>query len=133
MFNSLSLWLEPTDIADQVRVVIVSGLSHQLIRTCPMQYKVCFAPWERGSAPAGVPDVVAFSVHPAAGAHGLPLPDRRLLAIHAACARAAQLSGAAEYMDRWEWDEDVTPHLAEDGSNAHMLVERISRVAILSS
>lgn len=49
------------------------------------------------------------------------LPDRRLLTLHAACARVAHLSGAAEAIDELEEDAQETRVLAFDGSSAHLL------------
>ena len=48
----------------------------------------------------------------------LPLPSRDYLVLHAACAKAAHLSGAAEYIDRMDPDLDETFVLAEDGTSA---------------
>jgi hypothetical protein len=64
----------------------------------------------------GLPDTVKFvSSQPEL----LPLPDPRLLKIHAACAEVAYLSGAAEYIDEVidGMDEGATNVLAEDGSS----------------
>jgi hypothetical protein len=49
----------------------------------------------------------------------LPHPD--LIALHAACARVAHMSGAAEYFDRFERDVEETTVLASDGSSSHLL------------
>ena len=58
----------------------------------------------------------------------LPLPDPRYLALHAACARVAHLSGAGEYIDKALRDIEETGALANDGpSHAlyHALVRRL--------
>jgi hypothetical protein len=56
----------------------------------------------------------------------LTLPDPVLIAIRAACARVANLSGAAEQADRILRDmEDITV-LADDGSMADLLSSRLS-------
>ena len=57
-------------------------------------------------------------------AKGMPipaLPDPDLIALHAACARVAYLSGAAEYFDMLEQDAEETTVLANDGSSAYLL------------
>jgi len=48
-------------------------------------------------------------------------PDYRLLGLHAACARVAHMSGAAEAFDEVERDLEDTTVLAVDGSDAHLL------------
>lgn len=47
----------------------------------------------------------------------LPLPDPRYLALHAACARVAHMSGAAEYIDRIFREMEETGVLANDGGS----------------
>lgn len=39
-------------------------------------------------------------------ANDSPLPDPRLLGLHAACARIAVMSGAAEVLQKWENDAE---------------------------
>jgi hypothetical protein len=56
------------------------------------------------------------------------LPDRDLIALHAACARVAYLSGAAEYFDMLERDAEETAVLASDGSSAYLLHGLLSLV-----
>ena len=51
----------------------------------------------------------------------LILPDRRILALHATCARVAHLSGAAEFLDQLAFDIEETQVLLEDGSSAELL------------
>jgi hypothetical protein len=45
-----------------------------------------------------------------------PLPDEKLLAVHAAVAAILHASGMAEVIDRILQDRDETPCLATDGS-----------------
>ena len=78
------------------------------------------------------PSRVTFSVEPSAAAAAeamnkiLMLPDPVLIAIRAACARVANLSGAAQQADRILRDlEDITV-LADDGSMAELLSSRLS-------
>ncbi|KAG8685523.1 hypothetical protein FRC11_010450, partial [Ceratobasidium sp. 423] len=47
----------------------------------------------------------------------LELPDPRLIAIHAACAKVVHQSGIAEHIDRILRDLEALPVLAEDGSS----------------
>ncbi|TFK96672.1 hypothetical protein BDV98DRAFT_575672 [Pterulicium gracile] len=51
----------------------------------------------------------------------LPLPDRGLMAIRAACARVAYMSGAAEHRERILREEEIVDTLAEGGSYASLL------------
>ena len=53
--------------------------------------------------------------------NGLALPDPRLLALHAACARVTHMSGVAEAFNEVECDVEDTRVLAYDGSSAHLL------------
>ncbi|KAF8875055.1 hypothetical protein BD779DRAFT_1613478 [Infundibulicybe gibba] len=50
-----------------------------------------------------------------------PLPDPRYLAVHAACARVAHLSGAAEYMEMIFREMEEAQVLADDGGSADVL------------
>lgn len=62
-----------------------------------------------------------------------PLPDPRYLKLHAACARVAHLSGAAEYIDQILREEEVTQVLAVDGGSSellnHILMHRLGIAA----
>jgi len=53
-------------------------------------------------------------------------PHPRLLGLHAACARVAHMSGAAEAIDKVERDLEDTTVLAKDGSSAHLLEYRLA-------
>ena len=55
----------------------------------------------------------------------LPVPSPTYLAIHAACANVAQLSGAAECIDKHYRDMDDGRTLASDGASASMLEHAI--------
>lgn len=63
----------------------------------------------------------------------LPLPDARYLRTHAACARVADLSGAAECIAKILHEEEVTRVLASDGGSSellnHVLVHRLGIMA----
>jgi hypothetical protein len=73
----------------------------------------------------GLPAMVMFNAQ-----GGLPLPDPRYLALHAACARVAHLSGAGEYIDTFDKDMETTLVLAKDGSSAKLLAEALSSIRI---
>jgi hypothetical protein len=49
------------------------------------------------------------------------LPSPKLLALHAACAKVAHLSGAGEYVDSLDRDRDRLGVLALDGSSSVVL------------
>ena len=51
----------------------------------------------------------------------LPLPSPDLLALHAACAQVAHLSGAGEYLDRILEDMEQMDVLAHDGTSSDVL------------
>jgi len=102
LFDDLSVWFEATDVVNQYTLNAISPVFL-----------------------AGYPPVVNFVAHV-----DLPLPDPRYLALHAACARVAHLSGAAEYIDDVNRDIDTTLVLAKDGSSARLLAEAMSRIAI---
>ena len=51
----------------------------------------------------------------------LPLPSPAYLAIHAACARVAHLSGAGEHIDRVLRELEHTKVLSKDGASAEAL------------
>ena len=52
---------------------------------------------------------------------GLPVPSSELLALHAACAKVAHLSGAGEQIDKFDRDLDDLGILALDGSSSSIL------------
>ena len=56
-----------------------------------------------------------------------PLPNPRYLALHAACARVAHLSGAAEYIEGILRDMEDTKVLANDGSSCDVLYHALMR------
>ncbi|KAG6812975.1 hypothetical protein H0H92_015094 [Tricholoma furcatifolium] len=79
-----------------------------------------------------IPDRIQFSVDPVAAAAALAkgkvllLPDPTLLALRAACARVANLSGAAEQADSILRDLEETMVLADDRSMADLLSTRLT-------
>ena len=60
------------------------------------------------------------------------VPDPRLLGLHAACARVAHLSGAAEAFDELQRDAEDTKVLAFDGSSAPLLDNLLVPIALIS-
>ncbi|KAG6837467.1 hypothetical protein H0H93_009010 [Arthromyces matolae] len=56
----------------------------------------------------------------------LSLPNPRYLEIHAACCRIAHLSGAAEYIEKFERDLESTCVLANDGSSGQLLFDALA-------
>jgi len=55
----------------------------------------------------------------------LPVPSPNYLAIHAACAKVAHLSGAAGCIDQFYRDMDDSKTLVPDGASASMLEHAI--------
>lgn len=55
-----------------------------------------------------------------------------MLAFHAVCAKAARMSGAAEYVGKYDWDAENSSVLAEDGPPAKLCLEIINHLAIKS-
>ncbi|KAH0580038.1 hypothetical protein H2248_002851 [Termitomyces sp. 'cryptogamus'] len=111
-FDRFILWLEPVHNEENTYDICLSPKFSRLL-TLRM-----FLP---------DPPRVTFRVEPgaaaAAAAKGkqLKLPDPVLIAIRAACARVANLSGAAEQIDRILRDKEDMPVLANDGSMAELL------------
>ncbi|KZT08966.1 uncharacterized protein LAESUDRAFT_757151 [Laetiporus sulphureus 93-53] len=58
----------------------------------------------------------------------LPLPSPKLLALHAACAKVAHLSGAGVYIDKLDQDLDDLDVLADDGGSADVLNHALLRL-----
>jgi hypothetical protein len=69
-----------------------------------------------------LPDQVEFTSHHPA----LPLPNPTYLALHAACAKVAHLSGAGEYIEKTMRDLEEISVLSEDGSSAELLKRALS-------
>jgi hypothetical protein len=57
----------------------------------------------------------------------LPIPSPELIALHAACARVAHLSGAGAYIDEFDQDADDLDVLACDGGSSDVLTHVILR------
>ena len=59
------------------------------------------------------------------------LPASQLLALHAACARVAHMSGAAEFFNEIDRDVEESTVLAFDGSSVRLLNHLISPFATI--
>ncbi|KII93031.1 hypothetical protein PLICRDRAFT_672317 [Plicaturopsis crispa FD-325 SS-3] len=59
----------------------------------------------------------------------LPLPSAELLALHATCANVAHLSGASEYLNKFERDVESVKVMAFDGSSFETLNYALAGVA----
>ncbi|EJD35714.1 hypothetical protein AURDEDRAFT_175229 [Auricularia subglabra TFB-10046 SS5] len=111
-FDALDFWLEPTHTANEY---IIRGPADIL-------------------APYGLRPGTTVRFQDRSGcAPPLALPDRRLLALHAACARGVHMSGASEYLEKWEDDDDQPPFLLPDGSSADRLIQRLDHELVIAS
>ncbi|KDN33842.1 hypothetical protein RSAG8_13061, partial [Rhizoctonia solani AG-8 WAC10335] len=90
-FDSLHMWLEPLE---------GPGNTYSVGRTVPRLN-------------TEVPPIITLATDT-----GLPLPDHRYLALHAACAKVIHMSGAAELIDSILRDTEDAQVLAQDGSSA---------------
>jgi len=121
-FDRLQLWLEPQTTATTTTVntyTVCVKLDEIFRLVAKPQEQVTFS----------VPDDVIRECE----ARGKPipaLPDPTLIALHAACARVAHMSGAAEYLDMLERDAEDTTVLASDGSSAYLLHGLLSHVSM---
>ncbi|KAG8925239.1 hypothetical protein FRC00_004177 [Tulasnella sp. 408] len=113
LFDQLQLWFEATDV--------------------PNTYNICTN--NKGNfalVDSPVPRQVTFE----STNTSISLPNSHYLRIHAACAKVARLSGAAEYLETIlnEWEE--RPVLASDGGSADMLsflLARASSFAVITA
>ncbi|KAK1228121.1 hypothetical protein PQX77_008856 [Marasmius sp. AFHP31] len=101
-FDSLNLWFEATPVVHCYHVKTDSGrFPHPMAPT-----EITFAPSERPE---------------------LPLPSPELLALHAACAKVAHLSGAGAYLDELDRDMEDLCVLANDGGSFSILNNALLR------
>ncbi|RDB20369.1 hypothetical protein Hypma_012576 [Hypsizygus marmoreus] len=103
LFDQLRLWLDATDTPNCYRVQVADPMF--------------FIPGRQ---------LVTFSTP---DPEHLPLPSADLLALHAACAKVAHLSGAAEYLDDFDRHLETSKVLAFDGGSAEVLRYAITRLA----
>ncbi|KAF5374168.1 hypothetical protein D9615_008901 [Tricholomella constricta] len=103
-FDRLNMWFEGTEIANFYKIQTISE-------------------WIK------VPKLVNFTSSNPTKYPDLPSP--KLLALHAACAKVAHLSGAGEYIDSLIADLDYLDELAFDGSTSavlnHALMNKAAR------
>ncbi|EGO02895.1 hypothetical protein SERLA73DRAFT_176352 [Serpula lacrymans var. lacrymans S7.3] len=111
-FDRLQMWFEKTVSCRLDSWILVLG---HCIYTQPSLncYRVCTA--RRGYV---VPHTVTFT---SSDPINLPLPSGELPALHAACAKVANLSGAAKWLDKIADDKDNLETLAPDGSSSNVL------------
>ncbi|EUC62641.1 hypothetical protein RSOL_424570 [Rhizoctonia solani AG-3 Rhs1AP] len=106
-FNLLHIWLDPVEGMEDTYAI---GRRYPGLRP-------------------DLPQAITFTTSNPA----LPLPDRRYLALHAACARVAHLSGATETIGSISNEMEHRGVLSEDGSSAvlleHFLSVHSARVA----
>ncbi|CUA75451.1 hypothetical protein RSOLAG22IIIB_11743 [Rhizoctonia solani] len=105
--NRLRVWLDPVKGLENTYTI---GKRHPGIRP-------------------DLPPTITFT----ASAPTLPLPDRRYLALHAACAKVAHLSGASEAISLLGNKQEHDGVLSEDGSSAEILENRLSVHVILAT
>ncbi|KAG8964631.1 hypothetical protein FRC05_003744 [Tulasnella sp. 425] len=104
LFDNLELWFEATGDPN----------TYKICSNDPRNFDLVLPPIP--------PQVTLQSTNPS-----IPLPNSHFLRIHAACARIAHLSGAAEYWETIleEWEERAV--LASDGGSADMLSFLLAR------
>ncbi|KII93012.1 hypothetical protein PLICRDRAFT_170811 [Plicaturopsis crispa FD-325 SS-3] len=103
LFEQLILWLEATDTPNCYRV----GVSDTI-------YK------DPGR------ELVTFTT---SDPEHLPLPSAELLALHATCAKVAHLSGASEYLNKFDRDVENMKVMAFDGGSFETLNYALAGVA----
>jgi len=110
-FDELKVWFEETETSNK----------YKLCSTISVMFASDF--------PLNETPIVEFKVNPKAletfPGREFPLPDRKLLTVHAACARVAHMSGAAEYIDKFDRDVEDTLVLSKDGSDAPLIIGRL--------
>jgi hypothetical protein len=113
-FDRLDVWFEET-----VSVMLVSHILYVLIK-CPETKKVanCYNV-KTATDRLQAPKQVTFTSSDPTKYPDLPSP--KLLALHAACAKVAHLSGADEHIDSLDHDMDHLGVLAFDGSSFAIL------------
>ncbi|KAJ7475698.1 hypothetical protein FB451DRAFT_1173712 [Mycena latifolia] len=105
-FDALNLFLEPIADGEADKYDVHAAYLRIARQDIPSQVKFVSLLQATGLDPNGTK---------------FPLPDPRLLALHAVCARVAHMSGAAEVLDKFDQDMEELQDLAEDGSTAKLL------------
>ncbi|KAF9062237.1 hypothetical protein BDP27DRAFT_1233929 [Rhodocollybia butyracea] len=98
-FDRLKCWFEATNVENCYRVVLAP-------------------PYDKAYNSLGVRRQVTFR---SSDPEKLPLPSPELLALHAACAKVAHLSGAAEHVDKLNREAESSTVLAADGGSSELL------------
>ncbi|KAJ7755330.1 hypothetical protein DFH07DRAFT_821852 [Mycena maculata] len=104
-FDALKLFLEPIEDGEDDEYDVYIAYP-RIARDGPSRIKFVSLPRQKGVDPDGTK---------------YPLPDPRLLALHAVCARVAHMSGAAEVLDEFDRDVKEMGVLAADGSSINTL------------
>ncbi|KZP12565.1 hypothetical protein FIBSPDRAFT_754773, partial [Athelia psychrophila] len=102
MFDGLSLWFEENTLDTYNVCATLAGILINL------------------------PPVVTFATTDPA----LALPDKRYLKLHAIVCRVAWMSGASEYMRRYDAEHEERKFLARDGSSAEFLTTKLQRAVL---
>lgn len=124
LFDGLDLWFEATVRVLRVWLGSISLTSR--LQNVPNTYKVCSSHPANLRVFSPIPTEVTFKSTDSL----IPLPNAHYLKVHAACAKVAHLSGAAEYLETIldEWEE--RPVLASDGGSAEMLSFVLARAVV---
>jgi hypothetical protein len=118
-FDRLYLWFEP--------MVGVTIINYSCPNATPRPRKVenrYRVKTTRAGFQRSVPDEVTFT---SSDPSIFPYPSPQLLGLHAACAKVAHLSGAGEYIDKFDSDADDLDVLATDGSSSDVLTHALLR------
>ncbi|KAK7047211.1 hypothetical protein VNI00_006877 [Paramarasmius palmivorus] len=118
-FDQLEIWFEPTVTNHEYEIYYAQEWRQQSLR---------------------LHDTVTFKVHDFVFANTVDLietmkrnpheylPDPKLLALHATCARVAHMSGAAELLQQWDLDLEDKGVLASDGSDMDVFSHAMSKL-----
>ncbi|KAJ7574449.1 hypothetical protein C8J56DRAFT_803020, partial [Mycena floridula] len=112
MVDTLALWFDPVDDNENTHNYKVGANTDIVYRE--------------------VPTIVTFTNSTPSGQAPLPMPSKRYLRLHAACAKVANMSAAAGYLDNFdrEQEEHEASVLAEDGSSASFLEQCLHLVSL---
>ncbi|KAJ7574451.1 hypothetical protein C8J56DRAFT_979669 [Mycena floridula] len=112
MVDTLALWFDPVDDNENTHKYKVGANIDIVYRE--------------------VPTIVTFTNSTPSGQAPLPMPSKRYLRLHAACAKVANMSAAARYLDNFdkEQEEHEASVLAEDGSSASFLEQCLHLVSL---
>ncbi len=134
-FDTFTWWLE--EVKNEASPLLVTGMTFTNLLVQPNTYDVCARAETFFHLLHKPPRRVVLKVDPAAveyclaNGHPVPeLPDSRLIAIRAACARVAHLSGAAEHIEEIIRDRETTTVLANDGGSADLLTSLLRAVDV---